>query len=83
MSYFIYIYIFIYIHTHTYLTYVYWDSHIHGSVVDNLPVNEGTQEMQVQSLGQEDLLEKEMANYSRILPRKIPWTKEPGGLHSP
>ena len=32
----------------------------------------------VQSLGQEDLLEKEMATHSSILAWKIPWTEEPG-----
>ena len=36
----------------------------------------------VQSLGQEDLLEKEMATHSSILVWKIPWTEEPGGLQS-
>ena len=36
----------------------------------------------VQSLGQEDLLEKEMAPHSSILAWKIPWTEEPGGLQS-
>ena len=36
------------------------------------------QETQVQSLGWEDLLEKEMATYSSILAWKIPWTEEPG-----
>ena len=35
------------------------------------------QEMQVQSLGQEDPLEKEMATYSSILGWKIRWTEEP------
>ena len=40
-------------------------------------------ETQVQSLGQEDLLEKEMATHSSILAWKIPWTEEPGRLHSP
>ena len=39
------------------------------------------QEMQVQSLGREDSLEKEMATYSSILAWKIPWTEEPGRLH--
>ena len=39
-------------------------------------------ETQVQSLGQEDLLEKEMATHSSILAWKIPWTEEPGGLQS-
>ena len=38
------------------------------------------QETQVQSLGQEYLLEKEMATDSSVLPWKIPWTEEPGGL---
>ena len=33
----------------------------------------------VQSLGQEDLLEKKMAAYSSILAWRIPWTQEPGG----
>ena len=35
-----------------------------------------------QSLGQEDLLEKEMATHSSILAWKIPWTEESGGLQS-
>ena len=39
-------------------------------------------ETQVQSLGGEDLLEKEMATCSSILAWKIPWTEEPGGLQS-
>ena len=34
----------------------------------------------VRSLGQEDPLEKEMADHSSILAWRIPWTKEPGGL---
>ena len=33
-------------------------------------------------LGQEDLLEKEMATQSSIIAWKIPWTEEPGGLQS-
>ena len=40
------------------------------------------QEPQVQSLGQEDSLEKEMATHSSILAWKIPWTVEPGELQS-
>ena len=36
----------------------------------------------VQSLGQENLLEKEMATHSSILAWRIPWTEEPGGLQS-
>ena len=39
-------------------------------------------ETQVQSLGWEDLLEKEMANHSSTLAWKIPWTEEPGRLQS-
>ena len=39
-------------------------------------------ETQIQSLGLEDLLEKEMAIHSSILAWKIPWTKEPGRLQS-
>ena len=34
-------------------------------------------ETRVQSLGQEDLLEKEMATHSSILAWKIPWMEEP------
>ena len=41
-----------------------------------------TQEMQVQSLGQEDPPEQEMATCSRVLAWKIPWREEPGGLLS-
>ena len=36
----------------------------------------------VQSLDQEDPLEKEMATHSSILAWRIPWTEEPGGLQS-
>ena len=39
-------------------------------------------ETRVQSLGWEDLLEKEMATHSSILAWEIPWTEEPGGLQS-
>ena len=45
-----------------------------GSVVKNLPT---MQEMQVQSRGQEDALEKEMATHSSVLAWEIPWTEEP------
>ena len=50
-----------------------------AQTVKNLPA---MQETQVQSLGQEDPLEKEMATYSGILAWRIPWTEEPGGLQS-
>ena len=48
-----------------------------GSVVKNPPAK---QEMQIQSLDQEDPLEKEMATNSSILALEIPWTEEPGRL---
>jgi len=47
------------------------------STVKNLPA---MQETWVQSLGQEDPLEKGMATHSSILAWRIPWTEEPGGL---
>ena len=48
-------------------------------IVKNPPV---MPETQVQSLGQEDLLEKEMAVHSSVLGCRIPWTEEPGRLQS-
>ena len=39
-------------------------------------------EMQAQSLGLEDPLEKKMATHSSIFAWEIPWTEEPGGLQS-
>ena len=48
-------------------------------MVKHLPT---MQETWVQSLGEEDFLEKEMAIHSSILAWKIPWTEEPGGLQS-
>ena len=39
-------------------------------------------ETHIQSLGQEDLQEKEMATHSSILDWEIPWTEEPGRLQS-
>ena len=41
-----------------------------------------TQETQVQSLGQEEPLEEEMATHSGILACKVPWTAEPGRLQT-
>ena len=40
------------------------------------------QKTRVQSLGQKDPLEEEMATHSSILAWRIPWTEEPGGLQS-
>ena len=53
-----------------------------SSVVKNLPANAETQKMWVQSLGQEDPLEEEIATHSSILAWKIPRTEDPGGLWS-
>jgi len=41
-----------------------------------------TQEMQIRSLGQEDLLEEEMATHSSIIAWRIPKSEEPGRLQS-
>ena len=53
-----------------------------GSAVKNLPLMQEPQETQIQSLGQEDPLEKGMATHSSGLAWRIPWTEEPGGLQS-
>ena len=50
-----------------------------GSVVKNLPAK---QETQVQSLGQKDPLDKEMATQPSILDWRISWIEEPEGLQS-
>ena len=50
-----------------------------AQMVNHLPA---MQETWVQSLGQEELLEKDMATHSSILAWRIPWTEEPGGLQS-
>ena len=50
-----------------------------AQTVKNLPT---MQEMQVQSLGRGEPLEKGMATHSSILAWRIPWTEEPDGLQS-
>ena len=50
-----------------------------AQMVKNLPA---MQETQVQSLGQEDPLEKRMTTPSSILAWRIPWAEEPGKLQS-
>ena len=50
-----------------------------AQLVKNLPA---MQETQVQSLGEKDPLEEEMATHSSILAWRIPWTEEAGGLYS-
>ena len=59
--------------------FLYYTASLVAKTVKNLPA---MQETQVQILGQEDFLEKGMATHSRILAWRIPWTEEPGGLHS-
>ena len=56
--------------------FIGWASLV-AQTVKNLPT---VQETRVQSLGQEDPLEKEMTTHSSILAWKVPWTEEPGVL---
>ena len=67
-------------------TWIYWHmlvvkfkTSLVAQTVKHLPT---TRKTQVQSLGQEDPLEKEMATHSSTLAWKIPWTKDPGRLQS-
>ena len=60
------------------ITKLEWASLV-AQMVKNLPA---MQETWVQSLGQKDPLEKEMATHSSILAWKIPWMEEPGSLQS-
>ena len=53
-----------------------------GSAVKILPAKQEMQEMQVQSLGQENPLEESMATHSSILAWGTPWTEKPGGPQS-
>ena len=50
-----------------------------AQTVKSLPAK---QETQVQSLGWEEPMEKEMATHSSMLAWKIPWTEEPDGEHT-
>ena len=50
--------------------------------VKNPPAMQETLESRVQSLGHEDIQEKEMETHPSILAWEIPWTEEPGGLQS-
>ena len=58
-----------------------FNKHLVGAaqMVKHLPT---VRETRVQSLGREDLLEKEMATYSSTVAWKIPWTEKPGRLGS-
>ena len=53
-----------------------------AQLIKNLPAKRETPEAWVQSLGQEDPLQKGMATHSTILAWRIPWTEEPSGLQS-
>ena len=61
------------------LSICYYGASLVTQMVKNLPA---IQEAQVQSLGQEDPLEKGMATHFSTLAWRIPWTEEPGGLQS-
>ena len=71
---YVYMHIYVCIHTHTHT----WTSLV-AQTVKHLPT---MWETRVQSLGREDLLEKEMLTHSSILAWKIPWTEKPGRLQS-
>ena len=53
-----------------------------AQVGKNPSASAGDKEARVQSVGQEDPLEEEIASHSTILARRTPWTEEPGGLQS-
>ena len=59
--------------------YVLYRPSLVAQMVKHLPA---MQETWVQSVGEEDLLEKEMAIHSIILAWRIPWTEKPGGPQS-
>ena len=58
-----------------------WPSQV-ALVVKNPPATAGDRRDAGQSLSQEDPLEEGTATHSSILAWRIPWTEEPGGLHS-
>ena len=61
------------------LDFSFYRTSLVAQMMKSLPV---VQETRVQSLGWEDLLEKEMATHFNTLAWKIPWVEEPGGLQS-
>ena len=67
------------IHMFLYAIYLMLKASLLAHMVKNLPA---MQEIWVQSLGQEDPLEKGMAIHSTILAWRSPWTEEPGRLQS-
>ena len=75
-------YVCIYIHTDIFFIHSSIDGHLGSFLVAQTAKNvPAIQETQVQSLGWDDPLEKEMATHSSILAWDVPWT-EPGGLQS-
>ena len=61
----------------------FYFGYIWASLVTQMLKNlSAMRETQVQSLGQEDPLEKTVATHSNILAWRIPWSEEPGGLQS-
>ena len=66
------------VHTHTPLR----NEYISSLVAQMIKNPTAMQETWVQSLGQEDPLEKGMATHSGILAWRIPWTEEPSGLQT-
>ena len=66
-------------HEYIYPSLVGYQTSLVAQMVKRLPT---MWETWVQSLGLEDLLEKEMATHSSILAWKIPWMEEPGRLQS-
>ena len=74
--------VYTHIHTRIYLICVHTLNTYLASLVAQMVENQpAMQETWVQSLGQENPLEKEMATHFSILAWRIPWTEEPDGLH--
>ena len=70
-----------YLYIYFYLS-IYMQTYGTSLVAQRLKCLPAMRETWVQSLGQENPLEKEMAPHSSILAWRIPWTEEPGGLQS-
>ena len=62
-----------------YMKFFQYQASLVAQMVKNVPA---VKETQVQSVGWEDPMEKEMALHSSILAWEIPWTEESGGLRS-
>ena len=77
----VYVWIYKHIHTHICASIIY-DHDMTSLVAQTVKHPPTMQETQVQSLGLEDFLEKEVTTHSSILAWKIPWTVESGRLQS-